>query len=214
MPCKDETIFPLVLILAVLIGLPGDLSAESSAGIITKVRGQVTARKTGDDNIATLRVGDNISVGLIMQSAQGAAAQMVFRDESVVILLPDAALQIKQYGYSDADNRRTAVIKVTRGCARFVLYKIRSGDSRFSVETDYATINAGIADFFVCASQAKTEIANIGPSLNIRNSSYLAVGSVSLGTNQRSVVTEKRPPSQPATLTPEQRRKYLKDAEI
>jgi hypothetical protein len=214
LPCEDWTIFPLVLILAVMLGLPGDLSADSSAGIITKVRGQVTARKTGDDTIATLKVGDSISVGHIVQSAKGAAAQLVFTDDSVAILLPDATLQINQYGYSAVDNRRTAVIKVTGGCARFVLYKMRSNDSRFSVETGHASISAGIADFFVCASPAATEIANIGSPLSVQNSERLTVGRVLLGANQRSVVADKTPPSQPATLTPEQRRKYLKDAEI
>lgn len=214
LPCEDETIFPLVLILAVLLGLPGDLSADSSAGIITKVRGQVTARKTGDDKITTLRVGDGISVGHIVQSAKGAAAQLVFTDDSVAIVMPGATLHVNQYGYSVVDNRRTAVVKVTGGCARFVLYKARSSDSRFTVETGQVSLSAGIADFFVCASPAGTEIANIGRSISVQNSSRLAVGRVQLGTNQKTTITDKAPPSQPATLTPEQRRKYLKDAEI
>lgn len=214
MPCEDGTIFPLVLILAVVLGLPGDLSADNSAGIITKVRGQVTARKTGDDSIATLRVGDNISVGQIVQSAKGSAAQVVFSDDSVAILLSDATLQINQYGYSAVDNRRTAVIKVTSGCARFVLYKMRNSESRFTAETGQASVSAGIGDFFVCASPAATEIANIGSAISVQNSSHLTIGRVGLGANQKSVVLDKTPPSQPATLTPEQRRKYLKDAEI
>lgn len=94
------------------------------------------------------------------------------------------------------------------------MYKRRSGDSRFAVISDHARIGAGISDFFIKVSGNATEVANVGPPLGIENISKLAVGRVQLGTNQRSTIADKEPPSQPSTITPEHRRKYLKDAEI
>jgi hypothetical protein len=203
------------LITVALWGLTGQLlAADDSAGIVTKVRGQVTARKTGDEKAAPLRAGDAVAVGQILRTAKGSAVQLVLTDDSVIHVLPGTTLQVGQYMFSADENRRSAVIKVIEGSARFVVYKRRSNDSRFTVISDHASIGAWISDFFVKVSGNATEVANVGPSLGIENISRFTVGRVQLGTNQRATVADKAPPSQPSTITPEQRRKYLKDAEI
>jgi ferric-dicitrate binding protein FerR (iron transport regulator) len=203
------------LIPLLFFGLMGPLfAADDSAGIVTKVRGQVTARKTGDEKSLTLRMGDTFAVGQIIQAAKGSAAQLVLTDDSVIHLLPGTTLQVSQYTFSAAENRRSAVIRVIDGSARFIVYKRRSSDSRFAVVTDQVNIGAGNSDFLIKVSRNSTEVANVGPSFSIGNISPLAVGRVQLGTNQRSTVADKEPPSQPSTITPDQRRKYLKDAEI
>jgi uncharacterized protein involved in type VI secretion and phage assembly len=192
----------------------GDLFAAAAdrAGSVTKVRGQVTARKTGDDAISVLKAGDGISVGHIMLSAKDAAAQLAFADGSVIHMLPGTTLQLLQYSYSATENRRTALIKLTEGCLRAIVYKEIGG--RFTVETGQAAVSTGIADYFVCATPAGTEITNIGQGFSIENSSNLTIGTVHLRTNQQSTIADKTPPTQPVTVKPEQRRKYLKDAEI
>jgi hypothetical protein len=190
------------------------LAADDTAGIVTKVRGQVTARKTGDEKAAILRAGDTIAVGQILQSAGGAAAQLVLNDNSVIHVLPGTHLQLGQYSFSAGENRRSAVIRVFSGNLRFIVPRRRSSGSRFAVVTDQVQIGVGVSDFLIAVSAKKTEVANIGPGFSIQNVSPLAVGRVSLGTNQRSTVADKEPPSQPTTITPEQRRIYLKDAEI
>ena len=212
---KIGALSPYFLITVLLCCFTGHLfAADDSAGIVTKVRGQVTARKTGDEKTASLRAGDAIAVGQILQAAKGAAAQLVLTDDSVIHVLPGTTLQVSQYTFSADENRRSAVIKVIDGSARFVVYKRRSNDSWFAVISDHVRIGVGFCDFFIKVSGKVTEVANIGPSFGIENISQFTVGRVQLGTNQRSIVAEKEPPSQPSTITPEQRRKYLKDAEI
>lgn len=205
----------LCLIALFIGGLPGPVfAAGDSAGIVTKVRGQVTARKTGDEKAVALRAGNALLAGQILQAAKGSAAQLVLTDDSVIHLLPGATLQVGQYSFSADENRRSAVIKLIEGSARFIVYKRRSTDSRFAVLTDQVQIGVGLADFILKISGNATEVANIGPLLGVANTSRLVVGRVQLGTNQRSTITEKEPPSQPAAITPEEQRKYLKDAEI
>jgi len=210
-----RSIFSVALIIVALVGLFCPLfAADNKAGTVIKVRGQVTARQTADEQAATLRVWNAITVGQTIRTDQGAAAQLVLTDDSVIYLLAGTTLQMGQYSFSAGDNRRSAVIKVIAGSARFVVHKKRSNDSRFTVITDQASLGAWISDFFVTVAGKTTEVANVGPSLGIENVSPLAIGRVQLGTNQRSTVMDHEPPSQPATVTPEQRRKYLKDAEI
>ena len=205
---------PLVVLLLMIP--EGTLAGDAVAGIITRVRGQVTVRKTGSDAVTLLKAGDRILVGDFLESAKDSVAQLVFTDDSFVDVLPGTTFQVKQYEFlADADiSRRGAILKVSAGRARFVVYKQRSSDSRFAVETDQALVRAGIADFFVNALPSETEILNIGQSLSVRNVSSLTVGEVWLGSNQKSLVKAKAPPSQPATVPPEQRRKYINDAKI
>lgn len=206
---------PLVLLL-LMIPEGTLLAGDPVAGIISRVRGQVMVRKTGNDTITPLKAGDRILVGHFVESAKDSGAQLVFTDDSFVDVLPGTTLQVKQYEFlADADiNRRTAILKVSAGRAHFVVYKRRSPGSRFAVETDHVLVSAGISDFFVNASPSETEIVNIGQSLSVKNVSSLTVGEVWLGSNQKSIVKEKTPPSQPATVPPEQRRRYVKDAKI
>ncbi|MDZ4165341.1 MAG: FecR domain-containing protein [Smithellaceae bacterium] len=180
--------------------------------MLTKVQGRVELIKTDTDRARPVKPGDSAAVGELLRSGKDASAQLVFTDDSFVILFPETLLLVTQYAYTPRDNRRSAVTKVREGRARFVVYRKRSGDSRFVVETGHASMNVGMADFFVSVSPAETEVANIGSPFQVKNVSGLIVDRVSLGANQKTTVTGMTPPSQPATLTPEQRRKYIKDA--
>lgn len=187
---------------------------DGFAGIVTRVKGVVTARKAGNETALPLKVGDHITVGQIVVSSGNSGVQIVFSDDSFVNVLPVTTLFITQYNYSKDTGRRTAVIKIINGRVRLVLYKVRSSESRFVVETEHATVTVGICDFFVNVSRSVTEILNLGAPFSVKNVSPLVVGVVSLGPNQKTVLKEMKPPEQPVTVSPEQRRMYLKDAEI
>ncbi|MFH1991801.1 MAG: FecR domain-containing protein, partial [Pseudomonadota bacterium] len=189
----------------------GVLDADGSAAKITKVQGRVTIKRTGTESITTLKTGDGISAGDLLDCARNSLAQLVFTDDSVVIVWPGAALRVNQYSYAPDINRRSAIIKVLGGQARFIVYKPRM-NSRFVVQTEHVSLNISRHDIVLMVSPTQTEIANIGSPLDVKNISALAVGTVRLDTNQQTVVKAKTPPSQPANVTSEQRRKYIRDA--
>lgn len=197
--------------LALLLGAvaAGDIWAADTVGMLTKVQGRVELVKTATDQARAVKTGDNAAVGEVLRTGKEAWAQLVFTDDSVVMLSPESQLLVAQYAYTPQDNRRSAVLKVRGGRARFVVYKRRSGGSRFVVETVHASMTVGKADFFVTVSPTETEIASIGHPLQVRHVSALIVGRVQVGANQTTTVREKTPPSPPATLAPEQRRKYM-----
>ncbi|MFO7667342.1 MAG: FecR family protein [Desulfobacterales bacterium] len=202
--------------MSLFTALSSNLFADDYAGKITRVRGRVTVRLPGWENIASVKAGDSLKVGGIVETAGNSGAQLIFTDGAFMSVLPETALRVNQYSYTQEDKRSSAIIRMLSGRARFVVYdRTRGGGSRFVVETEHAFISAGIADFFVSVSPKETEVAVIGNSLGgIRNISSLVVGSVGLGTNQKTVVKEKTPPSQPSTIPAEQRRKYIRDADF
>lgn len=74
------------------------------------------------------------------------------------------------------------------------------------------TYIANIVDFVAVVSPVEAEVAVLDGAVNVENISYLTVGKVQLGINQKTVVKEKTPPSKPAPITPAQRKSYMKDA--
>lgn len=199
------------LVLLIFIFFEGVLDADGSAAKITRVQGRVTIKRTGTESITTLKTGDGVSAGDLLDCAKNSRAQLVFTDDSVVIVWPEASLRVNQYSYSPGINRRSAIIKVLSGQARFVVYKPRM-DSRFVVETEHVSLNISRHDVILMVSPTQTEVANIGNALDVRNISPLAVGTIRLDTNQKTIVKAKTPPFQPAIVTSEQRRKYIRDA--
>jgi hypothetical protein len=209
----SNAVYRCCLILFLFIVLYGDVYAgDNLAGTLTNVRGKVEIIKTDTMQTKAAKPGDSLSAGELLSSGENSLAQLVLTDDSVVNLLPESSLLMAQYNFTSADNRRTTTIKVRGGGARFVVYKQRNRDSRFTVETGHASVSVGIADFFVNASPKETEIVNIGRSFVVSHTSKLIAGKVHLDANQKTVVAEKMPPSQPTTLNPAQRRIYLRNA--
>jgi hypothetical protein len=188
-----------------------NLAADAPVGRLILIDGTVTIKRTGIEKTVAAKEGDDISVTDILQTGKNSRAQIVFTDDSVVNMSSEAGLRVNQYVCDSANNRRNAVVKVLKGKARFVIYKYRSRDSGFRVETDKALVTADIADFVVAASPAETEVAVLDNNVSVKNISFLTVGVIRLGANQKTIVKEKTPPSQPSVITLQQRRAYSKD---
>lgn len=189
------------------------LSEENAVGRLTVIAGSVTVSKTVTQKVSPARVGDKIFVGDVLRTGKESRAQIVLTDDSSVNISTGTALRVNQYAIETAINRRTAIIKILEGKARFVVFKQRNNGSAFRVETKQAAISAGTADFVAVVSPGETEVAVLDGGLSVKNISNLTVGVVSLGANQETVVKEKFPPSGPTVITTQQRRTYSKDAQ-
>ncbi|MBA4373829.1 MAG: hypothetical protein C0402_13335 [Thermodesulfovibrio sp.] len=189
-----------------------DLSAAGEGpGRITVVRGEVGIRRPGAEKILPVRVGDMVYVGDILQSGRESGAQMVLTDDSVVNISSLTSIRLNQYAFDAGESRRTAVVKVIEGMARFIIHKQQKKAS-FTVETSHAVVSFSYADLVIQASTDETAVAVLDRGVSVKNSSLLVVGQVRLGDNEMTVVRAKTPPSIPSVLTSQQRRIYSKDA--
>ncbi|MBI4653452.1 MAG: FecR domain-containing protein [Nitrospirae bacterium] len=188
-----------------------NLAADALVGKLILIDGTVTIKRTGLEKAVAAKEGDDISVTDILQTGKDSRAQIVFTDDSVINMSSEAGLRVNQYVYDSVSNRRKAVVKVLKGKTRFVIHKYRSRGSGFTVETDKALVTANIADFVVAVLPAETEVAVLDSGVSVKNISFLTVGVIRLSVNQKTIVKEKTPPSQPSVITLQQRRAYIKD---
>lgn len=206
-----RNIYLLLLVLAVFLFPTDNPAADTAVGKLTVVQGTVTVKKAGVEKAIAAGEGDSISVGDVLQTGKNSGAQLVFTDDSLLNLSSDTALRVNQYIYEPEKNRRKAIVKILGGKTRFVIYRERSGESAFYIATDKAAITAGIADFVVTVLPSETEVAVLENSVSIKNASYLIVGEIRMGINQKTSVKKGTPPSRPSVITPQERREYIKN---
>lgn len=182
------------------------------AGTLTRVQGTVSLKRPGNAQVCAVTQGDSVFVGDELRTEENSGAQMTFMDGCFVNLFDAASLRVNQYSFDGHAGRRTARVRVGRGKARFVLYKRQSSDSAFFIETETASVAANmLGDFGIYAGPSETEVAALDKSVRVKNLSALAVGEVSVGMNQKTVVKANSAPEQPVTLTERERSGYRKD---
>lgn len=178
--------------------------------MVTSRRGDVRIERPGTAQPAPVSQGHSVHIGDVVRTHTGGACQIALTDESFINLGEDSAFRVNQYSFDETENRRTAVVQVLAGTARVVIFRKRSGGSRFRVETDVAEIDPdGIADFVVSLKPEGTEALVLQKGLHIRNRSALYVGGFRLGENQKTIVKKAHPPSRPENISQEERRKLL-----
>lgn len=207
----DRNIYLLLLVLAIFLFPADNLAADTAVGKLTVVQGAVTVKKPGVEKAVAAGEGASVSVGDVLQTGKNSRAQLVFTDDSLLNLSSDTVLRVNQYIYEPEKNRRKAMVKVLAGKTRFVIYRERSAESAFYIATDNAAITAGMADFVVTVLPSETELAVLENSVSIKNASYLIVGEIRLGINQKTSVKKGTPPSRPSIITPRERKGYIKD---
>jgi hypothetical protein len=198
--------------LLIILCPPFASSAEPAIGTVTALRGSALIKRPGAGDPFPAVVGTAFLAGDVIEARSDSAVQVSLTDESFMNVAAGSAIRVNQYSFDPTSNRRTTIIRVLEGRVRFVVFRLRSDGSSFRVEADKALVTAGgLADFLVIASLGQAEIAVLASSLNVRNSLPYVVGNVNVGVNQRTIVKEKSPPTVPETITPKERKEYLKD---
>jgi ferric-dicitrate binding protein FerR (iron transport regulator) len=214
-PNDARGVFPrlagLLLLWLPLLPAPA-FAAAAAAGKWTAVQGRVDVTRVGAGAPRPARPGDAVAVGDLLAAGSGARAQALLADDTVVNLSPGAAIRILQYAFDPASGRRTAVVKVLDGRARFIVAARKN--SRFSVESPQAAIAAAAADFVARVSPDETIVVVLDGSARVKNVSNLIVAEVELRANQSTGVTRKTAPSHPAQITTQQRKEYRDDARL
>lgn len=207
---SSEKIF-LLLFLLLTVASGDALAVEKPSGRFTVAQGEVICKRPGAGNARTVRPGDAVFVGDLIETGKDSRGQVVLTDDSVITLSPRSAVRVDQFAFDAATDRRAAVVNVVGGRARVIVFKERNRESGFKVVTSNAIASFSLADIVVVAEAAGTSLAVLDGRVSVKNRWYLAVGEVRLADNQMTYVKGKDSPTVPAVITEKQRRMYIKD---
>ncbi len=174
------------------------------------VHGQVSLRTPGGEEVQQVARGAGIAAGDVLTSGAGGSVQMTLDDDSVVSLVSFSSVRINQFSFDRKINRRTAVVRVLQGKVRVTVFKVRSLESNLSVESDTAAITIdNLGDCVIHSVRGASEVAVLEQTVRVRNVLSYVVGDVRADANQKVTVRERQPPSAPATLSSDERRRCL-----
>jgi ferric-dicitrate binding protein FerR (iron transport regulator) len=203
---------PLVAALALYgLPLPAAAAGAPAAGRWTLVQGRVAVAAAGGGVARAARAGEALAVGDQVEAGDDGRAQLLFADETVMNLAPGTSIRLLQYAFDPASGRRSAVVAVAAGQARFIVAARKS--SRFNVETPHAAVAVtAAADFVADLSPTLTTVAVLDGVASVKNVSKLIVPEIEVHPNESASVAAKAPPSPPGPLTPRQRKAYRTNA--
>ncbi|MFA7062331.1 MAG: FecR family protein [Pedobacter sp.] len=176
-----------------------------------RVQGDVLCTRPGVAGSIKLKAGSFVRVADTLESGKESRLQMLLSDNSVINMSAGTVLRINQYSFERGKSRRTAVVSIKKGKARFILHEARKDGSLFRIETGNALIQTSTADLVVEVGGQQTGICTLSGNVGAHNSSNLVIGNVRLSENTCSIIREKAPPSAPSLLSPQQRRSYIRD---
>lgn len=202
---------PLFILIALLIFPHITWASGESTGTVTRVQGDVLCTRPGVAGFFKLKAGSVVQVADTLETGDDSRLQLLLSDDSVINMSAATVLRISQFSYDRGKNRRTAVVSIKKGTARFILHDERKDGSGFRIETGQALMQASIADVVVEVAAQQTGIFTLSGNVGVRNSSKLVIGYVQVGENSSSIVREKTPPSATALIPPQQRRRYIRD---
>jgi hypothetical protein len=209
---SPRRIIPVFLIITVHLFIGAAHASPEAVATVSSIHGTVSIKKPGREKAVSASRGEDISVGDDIVTGTGSAVQVTFSDGSFANLFERSSLRVNQYAFDPDSSRRTALIRVMNGRARFVVPRPGGKGSRFIVETETATITPSMVnDFGVQVGDAETEVVALSSSVVVKNIKTFVVGQVSLGINQKTIIPVNRTPSQPEILSPGERKAYTRD---
>ncbi len=127
--------------------------------------------------------------------------RILFVDNSVISIGPNARINIDRY--VSTPSKRSVLLSMVRGKARFLISKISNILNTYDIHTVTAIIGIRGTDFVIDASDGqKTAVYVINGSVNLQNIKQGALNPVMITTGKMSTVRAGRSPSLPENYSP------------
>jgi hypothetical protein len=122
-------------------------------GSITAIEGEVFVAHKKHQAMYLANLGDPIYVNDHIQTGKGSQVQILFGDESTIILEEGTHLQITEFIYSPEDDRRSVIIRMMMGRVRGFVKRYCTGPgSKYTIHTPTEIIGVGKGHYTVDAA--------------------------------------------------------------
>lgn len=185
--------------------LPTPSFAQQTVGAVTTVQKKVHVTHPGRDQVLLVSPGDGVLFLDTYETEAEARAKLLFVDDSLLTLGEKTRLQITENVFDPDQNRRSAVMKLLSGRVRVLVGKVFTGaGSKFEIHTPTA-VAASRGTYYIVwmfdqNGAAGTGVGVLEGEVEVRNLDPNVAGSVRLGPNQYTTVSQTAPPASPASM--------------
>jgi hypothetical protein len=194
-------------------------SAQQSIGAVSTVKKQVHVTHPGQDQVLLVKSGDGVIFQDTYETEAEARAKLLFQDDSLLTLGEKTRLQITENVYNPAQDQRSAVMKLLSGRVRVLVGKVFTGaGSKFEIHTPTAVAASRgtyyIVWLFMQDGKLATGIAVLEGTVEAGNIDGTISGTVQLGPNQYTIVTDTAPPTTADSIHPDLLADLLSSTEL
>lgn len=182
-------------------------SAQQSVGLVTTVKKQVQVIHPRNGRALPVKAGDDVLFQDTYETGAEARAKLLFKDDSLLTLGEKTRLQITENVYNPDESRRSTTVKVMAGRLRLLVGGVFTGaGSKFEIHTPTAVAASRgtyyIVWLFLQDGKRATGIAALEGEVEARNINEKISGTVRLGPNQYTIVTDAAPPTDAGSIDP------------
>jgi len=228
---KRRLMFKSMLMVCVAMLTYATIAGGATVGRFTLVEGRVDLLKDGNLPAAVVKVDDAVGSGDVIRTKSLSRAQITFIDNSTLTISPESRIAIEEFTFDAAQNKRSAVLKLFQGLALAVVNKIIKADEPdFVVKTHTAIVGVRGTEFGMRLSPNSSTIMNFMGSTQVGNifpevsRLFLKAFKVAFsfgwnnGSNrwvllkamQGTTVGLNLPPTQPFTITQQDRMQFMR----
>jgi len=110
---KNSTVYQRVIlfliILSIISAIPS-ITFAKAVGVISQVEGKVDILKEGEKAPVLVRRGDTVSTGDIIRTKPDSMTEVIFKDETSLILAPETRIKIDDYNFNQDNSREKGII--------------------------------------------------------------------------------------------------------
>ena len=208
-PAKSPILMSAVAALFLASSVSGAGAASPDAiGLFTALRGTVNDTHPGQPRSTAVKVRDDVLFKDLIETQRESRTKALFQDDTLLTLGENSRVEITEYVYDPANNRRSTVVKLAQGKLRALVGRVFEGaGSKFEVHTPTAVAAARGTYFVVWIEDQKsaqggtTGVANIADPGTVAFSS--AGQTVLVGPQQYSMAEPGKPPTPAASFSPD-----------
>ena len=169
-------------------------------GLFIEVQGQVRATHPGMTHPVPVRLYDPVRFKDVIETQRGSQAKALFFDDSLLTIGEHSRVEITEYLFDPARDKRCLVVKLLSGAVRVLVGKVFTGTgSKFEIHTPSAVAAARGTYFVVWADGRSSGVVNIGDHGRV---DFTAKGlTVGLGPRQFSFSKSRSLPTQPTAVS-------------
>ncbi len=152
-----------------LVGMAWAQQETEAIGTVTVIQRAATVTHGNVPTARPMQARQALLLADTLQTGEGARAQALFEDDTVLTLGPQTQAQISEYLHDSTQHVRRMTVLLTRGTVRALVGRDFSGaGSTFTIRTGTASIVANTAYCVVWSNERETGVANIGTTGPVR----------------------------------------------
>ena len=196
--------------LALAAALPAAAPAAEAVGTLSWLKGSVTLTREGKTTAAV--PGCEVCIRDTLRAGPDSGAEVILKDQSVVKLAAGASLEITDYLYAPDQAKRSALLTLAAGKARFVANDLKEFKEKgFQVRSATAIIGTRGTDFVVWVAPDGATSALAIERVVVVAGREKPRETVTIAPNQVSEVRPGALPSAARTATAAERSAFLRE---